>query len=597
VVRRPQVPPGPRTPVMPSTTSPASKISDGAFAAAVLAVSALWLMLWAGACASALVAGESLPAFSPAAPVKLLISPGDPSAAWATPVGSATLYWAATATILSLLGAMAFVGARLARSTPSKTAAARPGVASRAQVTRSAGQRMVLRRSATLRPSVEKPTVRDLGFRLGTSQGVACFATVEDSVLVLGPPRSGKGLHLIIPSILDAPGPVVTTSTRPDNLTTTLTARQERGPVAVFDPQRLAPGIPSSARWSPIRGCQDPHVAMVRAKALTTGTAHGTTDSTFWQSSAEQAVRALLHAAALSGATATDLYGWSLSATKSRDAVDVLHSHPDAAPGWYQALDALTTADPRQRDAVWAMVAIAFSALADPKVLDAVSPSAGEQLDPAHFLTNDGTIYLLGTSTGAAATAGLVGAFLEDILETARRLAAVRPGARLDPPLAVVLDEAANYPLPSLPSLMSDGGGTGITTTVVLQSMAQARAVWGEHAAAAIWDAAIDKIILGGGTSVRDLEDISRLIGTVRQPVESHTVGHDGHRTTSRSTIEVPVLDAAALRTLPFGTAVLLLREAPPIALTMRPWTARKDAAALRAGREALEEAIRRGHH
>src|SRR5690606_33359368 len=132
----------------------------------------------------------------------------------------------------------------------------------------------------------------------------------------------------------------------------------------------------------------------------------------------------------------------------------------------------------------WAMVAIAFSALADPKVLDAVSPGPDEHLDPAHFLTNDGTIYLLGTSTGATATAGLVGAFLEDILETARRLAATRPGARLDPPLSVILDEAANYPLPSLPSLMSDGGGSGITTTVVLQSMAQARAVWSEHAAA-----------------------------------------------------------------------------------------------------------------
>lgn len=35
---------------------------------------------------------------------------------------------------------------------------------------------------------------------------------------VIGPPRSGKGLHIVIPAILDAPGPVVTTSTRPDNL-------------------------------------------------------------------------------------------------------------------------------------------------------------------------------------------------------------------------------------------------------------------------------------------------------------------------------------------------------------------------------------------
>ena len=107
--------------------------------------------------------------------------------------------------------------------------------------------------------------------------------------------------------ILDSPGAVITTSTRPDNLTATLRARERKGPVAVFDPQRLARGIPSATRWSPIRGCEDPHIAMVRAKALTADTASGTTDSNFWQSSAEQAVRCLLHAAALAGCSPTDL--------------------------------------------------------------------------------------------------------------------------------------------------------------------------------------------------------------------------------------------------------------------------------------------------
>ena len=140
------------------------------------------------------------------------------------------------------------------------------------------------------------------------------------------------------------------------------------------------------------------------------------------------------------------------------------------------------------------MVTIAFSALADPKVLDAVSPRRGEHFDPEQFLRNNGTVYLLGTSTGVAATAGLVGAFVEDVVEAARRIAARSPASRLDPPLSLVLDEAANYPLPSLPSLMSDGGGSGLSTIVVLQSLAQARAVWGENQASAIWDAAIVKV-------------------------------------------------------------------------------------------------------
>ena len=410
--------------------------------------------------------------------------------------------------------------------------------------------------------------------------------------MVLGPPRSGKGIHLGIPMILDAPGPVLTTSTRPDNLAVTMRHRARRGPVAVFDPQGLARGIASANRWSPVRGCEDPHVAMVRAKALTTGAANGTTDSTFWQASAEQAVRCLLHAAALGGCSSVDLYRWSLSAAQAREAVVILSSHPQAATSWHEALEAVIGADPRQRDSVWAMVTIAFAALADPKVLDAVSPGSGEQFDPREFLTGNGTIYLLGTATGSAATAGLVGAFVEDVAEAARRLAAQSPGARLDPPLTLVLDEAANYPLPSLPSLMSDGGGTGICSAVVLQSLAQARHVWGEHAASAIWDAAIVKVILGGGSNARDLQDLSTLIGQRDHTAVTTSRGRDGHANRSTSTTKVPILEPAQLRTLPFGTAVLLLRAARPIALTMAPWTTRPDAATLSADRRQVEADI-----
>jgi type IV secretory pathway TraG/TraD family ATPase VirD4 len=171
-------------------------------------------------------------------------------------------------------------------------------------------------------------------------------------------------------------------------------------------------------------------------------------------------------------------------------------------------------------------------------------------------------------------------------------MAARSPAARLDPPLSMILDEAANNPLPSLASLMSDGGGSGIATTVVLQSLSQARAVWGEHAASAIWDAAIVKLILGGGSNARDLEDLSKLIGTRHKQVTSRSVGADGRSSTSASTIEVPILEPSALRTLPFGEAILLLRSARPISLTLTPWLDRKDASELKASRAALERTI-----
>src|SRR6202011_4951524 len=99
----------------------------------------------------------------------------------------------------------------------------------------------------------------------------------------------------------------------------------------------------------------------------------------------------------------------------------------------------------------------------------------GEVFDPAAFLRSRGTLYLLGTASGASATATLVAALVEDVVEVARRLAASSVGARPDPPLALVLYEASNYPLPSLGQLMSEGGGTGLPTIAVLQSLAQAR--------------------------------------------------------------------------------------------------------------------------
>lgn len=185
---------------------------------------------------------------------------------------------------------------------------------------------------------------------------------------------------------------------------------------------------------------------------------------------------------------------------------------------------------------------------------------------------------------------------LHAFVEAARRIAARSPNARLDPPLALILDEAANYPLPSLPSLMSEGGGTGISTIVALQSLSQARAVWGEHAASAIWDAAVVKVILGGGSNARDLEDLSKLIGQRTEKQTSTSVGWDGRRTTSTSNHQVPIIEPGQLRTLPFGTAILLLRSARPIVLTLRPWIARKDAKQLHGHRRRLEDAIHRAH-
>jgi type IV secretory pathway TraG/TraD family ATPase VirD4 len=585
----------------PNTQSHSEPATDLALVAIVVLIVVVGALRVAGA-ASAVISGHPAPHGYPLGELAAFAHGGDPSLGWHAPVGPAVLYWTLTALVLCLVGFVVWGGWRILRPAGSNARASEDptnldGLAGRAQVLAAAGPKTLVAQAKVLRPSLAKPKPRDVGWYLGHSRGVECWMGVRDSMVVLGPPGAGKGFNFIIPSILDAPGAVITTSTRPDNLTATMTARAVGGrPVGVFDPQGLAAGVPASLRWSPIRGCERPQTAMIRAAALTAGGAKGVTDANFWEQQTQTAVRCLLHAAAISGRSPTTLYEWSLHTAAAREAVSVLATHVAASPAWDRALDGIVSAEQRTRDSVWAMVANAFASLADPHVLAAVSPDTGEEFDPASFLRQRGTLYLLGTASGASATASLVSALIEDVIDVARRLASASPGARLDPPLGLILDEAANYPLPSLGSLMSEGGGSGIPTMVVLQSLAQARDRWGRETAGAIWDSATAKVILPGSSNANDLADISRLLGerTVTEQSQSYQTGAgQAGKSISTSERKQAILDPSAIRTLKHGHGLLLLRSAPPIMLKLRPWTDRADAAQIKADREHVENLIR----
>jgi type IV secretory pathway TraG/TraD family ATPase VirD4 len=338
---------------------------------------------------------------------------------------------------------------------------------------------------------------------------------------------------------------------------------------------------------------------MTRAKGFAAATglsAGGVEGGGFWEGKTQSAIQALLHAAALDNRPPAELFRWTLDPSAASDAVAILTGNPLAATGWAESLQSMLDADPRTRDSIWQGVSLAFAALADPRVLDAVTPRPGEHFDPETFLRDHGTLYLLATGAGAGNSAALVAALIEDLVETARHIAARSPGARLDPPLLLALDEVGNLaPLPSLPTLMAEGGGTGITTMPVLQSLAQARDRWSENAAHAIWDASIVKIILGGASNSRDLQELSTLIGERDEMTDSTTIGDHGSRSAQRSVRRVAVLPPDKIRTLPFGTALVLLRAAPPIVTRLLMWTKRSNGDQLRADRADIETLLRHG--
>jgi len=541
------------------------------------------LLLRAAGSIAALISGSERPTGSATSGLRVLTQPGSPDAALGARGLSMLAYWCVVLFLVAMLAAALWatwlVVAR-ARHRSTHDPRSIRGTATARDIDTVASEKTLLRRANILRPSLTHPRAADVGYLLGKSHGRGIWASVEDSILVIGPPRSGKGLHLVINAILDAPGAVVTTSTRPDNIAATMRARQARGPVAVFDPQRLTAGLnlvhSAGVRWSPIRGCEDPLTAMIRATGLasSTGLSSGSTESGgFWEGRARAVLQALLHAAALDHLPTRVLYEWSLSANSAMDAVGILSSDTCAAPGWADSLASMIQSDPRTRDSIWMAVSQAMACLADPRVLNAVSPSPGEEFDPTVFLTENGTLYLLATGAGAGAAWPLVAAFVEDLTETARHLAAGAPGTRLDPPVLLALDEIGNLaPLPSLPALMAEGGGTGITTMPVLQSLSQARSRWGEHAASSIWDASIVKVVLGGASASKDLQELSVLIGEREEASDTITISDQGTRSIQRSTRQRHVLPPERIRMLPFGTGLVLLRRAPPIVADLRSW-------------------------
>ncbi|MDR1426422.1 MAG: TraM recognition domain-containing protein [Bifidobacteriaceae bacterium] len=570
--------------------------------AALVLIALVGLLLRLAGTVAAFLTGQPQPSGSWASGISVLAHPTDPGTAIGCAGLSPIAYWITAGILIVGAGALAAWlwstirnRTQRAKSDPRRIA----GTASRDEVRMLASGKALLKRGSTLRPSITSPKTADVGYLLGTAHGIPVWASVEDSILLIGPPRSGKGLHIVINAILDAPGAVVTTSTRPDNLTVTMKARQEAGPIAVFDPQHLAEGLPSGLRWSPVRGCEQPLTAMIRATGLASATGlggGGVENGGFWEGKTRTALQALLHAAALDGRDAAEVFRWTLDPMAAADAVTILRTSPGAATGWAESLDATIHSDPRTRDSIWQGVSLSLSALADPRVLQTVSPGPGEQFDPATFLANKGTLYLLATGAGAGASAALVAAFVEDLVETARHLAARSPGARIDPPLLLALDEIGNLaPLPSLPILMAEGGGTGITTMPVLQSLAQARDKWGQNAAGAIWDASIVKIILGGASSPADLRDISTLIGERDETTVSDTRSETGGLSTQRSIRRVPIMPPEAIRTLPFGTGVTLLRSTRPIITDLRPWPKRPDGKQLAEDRAGVERQLRPG--
>ncbi|NMW82262.1 type IV secretory system conjugative DNA transfer family protein [Mobiluncus mulieris] len=449
-----------------------------------------------------------------------------------------------------------------------------PGLATRRDFRALTGKEIV-KAGRWLRPAHPNPAPRDVGYLLGTSRGENIWLSIEDSCMLIGPARSGKGQNFVLPTLIEAPGAVVSTSVRAENMENTLKWRRLKGPVGVFSPtgQASIPEGVQALKWSLTQGCEDPAVAMRRASALTANSAKGVENASFWETQGQKIISPLLHAAALNGGGTRQIFEWGASPGRAEDAIRILQTHEGAAEGWAVTLDgSLHGSDPKTLANIWSQVEAAIvKPLMSPALLAALSPAEGEALNVAEFIKAKGTLYVIDDSGGMAAA--FIAALVEDFYYTAsRNLANQSVGNRLDPPMLLSLDELANIAkLPALPDMISAGGGSGVTTLAVLQSISQARDKWGRETAEALWGAATSRIILGGLTEQSDLEAVSKITGQRTVYKTSMSDNFNGPKTRNISEHQEQVLTPAQVRALPLGTALLISRAIAPILLDLIP--------------------------
>jgi len=408
---------------------------------------------------------------------------------------------------------------------------------------------------------------------LGSARRRLLAAERGHSVLVVGPTQSRKTSGFAVPAILEWQGPVVAASVKSDLARHTMAWRQGQGQVWVYDPS-ASTGL-GSAWWSPLDAAVTWEGARRVAASLTEvarSSPGALSDGDFWYATAAKLLAPLLSAAATSGRTMADVVRW-VDTQEVDEVFDAL-----SASGERSALQAMRAAwgrDDRQRSAVYTTAETVVDVFSDPVVAASASPALSTlgqgRIDPGRLLDGNDTLYLCAPAHDQRRLRPLFATLVAQVVEAAYERAG-RQGEPLDPPLLVVLDEAANVaPLAELDVLASTAAGHGVQLVTVWQDLAQLQARYGARAGSVVNNHRV-KVFLSGIADPGTLDHASSLIGETELRTWATTV--DGHGATSHT--DSPALrrlaPADALRRVTPGDAVVVSGHLPAIRLRLRPW-------------------------
>jgi type IV secretion system protein VirD4 len=410
-------------------------------------------------------------------------------------------------------------------------------------------------------PHAGRLTLGTMGGTLGQSLVVAETA---QSVVVVGPTQSGKTTALAVPAILEWEGPVVAASVKSDLLRHTLGRRSSCGRVWCIDPTGATGARPSA--WSPLTDCAMwPDARRMAADLAESASSGGTTpDGEFWYATAAKLLAPLLFAAARDGRSMADVLRW----VDTQEVSEVSFILEQAGvPEALNSARASWCRDERTRSSVYTTA----ETVLEPFV---VAPAAGATMfDARVLLGGTNTLYLCAPAHDQRRLRGFFTALTQHVLSQAFAHATFR-GRPLDPPLLVVLDEAAHIaPLAELDGLAATCASHGIQLVTVWQDLAQVRARYGARAPTVLNNHRA-KIFLPGIADPDTLDYASRLIGDEEATVPSVTRDARGGHSTTSTRGPRRLLPPEDLRCLRRGEAVLVYGSLPPARLRLRPWWA-----------------------
>jgi type IV secretion system protein VirD4 len=552
-----------------------------AFVPVAVAVALLVGLLWATATVSALITHGQRPHVKledmGAVAVRVAQHPGDPAAAWPDAdrrlvPGPAGFY-----PVLLVLLALTAVLTYLGRRAHLRLQGALPGGGQYGAewATRGDLRDLVVRKGTDL-------TGRIVLGRTPWRQTIA--STLRHSLLLFGPTLSGKTISFVIPTVLRWRGPVIATSSKVDLLLATIARRERRGRVYLLDPFR-ASGMPG-IRWSPLVGSKSWAGALDMAYWLTqaASVSHSVQTAEFWETLAKNLLAPLLYAATNKpGATMLTVVRWANEYQTADEILAVFaameQADPDdPGPGLARsAFLASVKAEARRKDSIYGTAQVLLDVYKYPAVAETAS---GCDIDREAFLRGydsagrpvDNTVFVFAPEHRQDQLRPLFEAFICWLIRAAEdRYAAT--GTALDPPLLVMLDEAANIaPLRKLGTYASSLASQGVQLVAVFQNFGQIKDRYGGQASTIVTNFLV-KVLMGATTDRELLDLLTYLLSKEEVAQESLTYGVDGARVATAAIRQRDLAPVHSLVQQRPGQALALLSYRRPVRLRVRPYT------------------------